>query len=69
MGKNNMVMQNIERIMREQDLNWPDLARRCGMLRAGIYQVRRINNPRLSTLYRLADALQVHVADFFLPHG
>jgi len=60
------VFENIERIMARKGVRWADIARRCNTTRQAMYKARDVNNPRLSTLFRIADALHVHVAEFFV---
>lgn len=61
------VWKNIYAIIDERGLKKKWVAEKAGFCKQSLSAMQR-NSPRLSTLERIADALNVEVTDFFVPH-
>jgi len=60
------VWKNIYAIIDERGLKKDWVANRAGYKGQSLATLRRSKSPRLSTLERIADALDVKVTDFFI---
>ena len=60
-----VVVVNIETLMERRGINAAELARRAKMNSTGVYDIlkRKSNNPRLDTLAKLAEALDVSLVE------
>lgn len=57
--------QKIDFVCAERDLNDSDLARISGISRQAIYNLKRSEYPKGTTIYKIAKALHIPVSFFF----
>jgi transcriptional regulator with XRE-family HTH domain len=58
-----ILVRNIEMMMSERGMTPAELTRRAGLNQTGIYDIlhRRVDSPKLSTIKKIAGALEVSV--------
>jgi transcriptional regulator with XRE-family HTH domain len=63
-----VLAENIERIMLDRGMSQAELQRAAGLSQSGIHDIfkGRLKSPKVETVARIAQALQVNVADLFL---
>jgi len=59
------VYQKVQVLMARQGLTLTQLATKAGMVRQSIYQLKKAKHHRLTTIHKLAKALDTPVEHFF----
>lgn len=60
-------MVDIKYLLRKKNVTVKDLATKLGVTTSAVWQILRSHNPSLSTLKKIAQALDVELGELFIP--